>query len=241
MKNGKEVKRMKEQALEYLSGDTLLNIDMIECIRRGLCDILYAESDGVLIKARGSDAYMLFCDSAGTALRITAGHDIDLLVLHQVEQKAEVCEALGLCAGDECFQGAYTRKEPLPESGADIRCLDESFAERIIEAYDMYEPEHIRTLLERRLMYGVFDNGELAGFIGWHDEGSQGMLHVFPEYRRRGFAEALERRLINIDLSRGYMPFGQLFIWNDASRRLQEKLGMDFADGHICWLWKEKE
>ena len=31
---------MKEQALEYLSGDTLLNIDMIECIRRGLCDIL---------------------------------------------------------------------------------------------------------------------------------------------------------------------------------------------------------
>ncbi|MDO5002181.1 MAG: hypothetical protein Q4E20_08030, partial [Eubacteriales bacterium] len=156
---------MKEQALEYLSGDTLLNIDMIECIRRGLCDILYAESDGVLIKARGSDAYMLSCDSAGAALRIAAGHDIDLLVLHQTEQKAEVCEALGLCAGDECFQGAYTRKEPLPENGADIRCIDESFAEKIIEAYDMYEPEHIRTLLERRLMYGVFDNGELAGFI----------------------------------------------------------------------------
>lgn len=232
---------MKEKALEYLDRDILLNVDMTECIRRGLCDVLYADGDGVLIRASSSGAYMLSCDSAEAAVRITAGRDIELLVLHQMDQKSAVCDALGLCAGDECFQGAYIGKELIPENCADIRCLDESYAEKVGEAYDMYEPGHIRELLAQGIIYGVFDGTELAGFIGWHDEGSQGMLHVFPEYRRRGFAEALEKHLINIDLRRGFTPFGQLFIWNDASRGLQEKLGMEFADGHICWLWKEKE
>lgn len=232
---------MKEKALEYLDRDILLNIDMTECIRRGLCEVLYADNDGVLIRAHSSGAYMLSCDSEEAAVKITAGRDISLLVLHQMEQKAAVCRALGLNAGDECFQGAYIKKEPLPEDGSDIRCLDERYAEKVGEAYNMYRSEHIKELLEQGIIYGVFDGERLAGFIGWHDEGAQGMLHVFPEFRRRGFAEALEKHLINIDLRRGFIPFGQLFIWNDASRRLQEKLGMSFADGRICWLWKEKE
>lgn len=232
---------MKEKALEYLSGDILLNIDMTECIRRGLCEVLYADNDGVLIRADSSGAYMLSCDSEEAALKITAGRDINLLVLHQMEQKAAVCGALGLRAGDECFQGAYIKMEPLAEEDADIRCLDERYAEKVGEAYTMYTIEHIRELLEQGIIYGLFDGERLAGFIGWHDEGAQGMLHVFPEYRRRGFAEALEKHLINIDVQRGFIPFGQLFTWNEASRRLQEKLGMSFSDGRICWLWKEKE
>lgn len=232
---------MKEKALEYLKKDFLLNIDVIECIRRGLCDILYAESDGVLIKANNSWAYMLSCDSAETALRITAGRDIRLLVLHQMDQKEAVCKALGLNAGDECWQGVYTKKEPIPEDDTDIRCLDRSYAQKVFEVYGHHELERIESMINRSMLYGAFIDGELAGFIGWHEEGAEGLLEVLPEYRRRGLALALEKRLFNIDLEHGNVPFGQLFLWNEASRKLQEKMGMEFADGHICWLWKEKE
>lgn len=232
---------MKEKALEYLKKDFLLNIDIIECIRRGLCDILYAESDGVLIKAKNSWAYMLSCDSTETALRITAGREIVLLVLHQMDQKEAVCKALGLNAGDECWQSVYTKKEPIPEDDADIRCLDRSHAQKVFEVYGHQELERIESMIDRRMLYGAFIDGGLAGFIGWHEEGSEGLLEVLPEYRRRGLALALEKRIVNMDLKLGHVPFGQLFLWNEASRKLQEKMGMEFADGHICWLWKEKE
>ena len=234
-------RNMKEKALEYLKKDYLLNIDIVECIRRDLCDILYAESDGVLIKAKNSPAYMLSCDSTYAALKITADREIYLLVLHQMDQKDAVCKALGLHAGDECWQSVYIKKEPIQEDGTDIHCLDRSCAQKVFEVYGHHELEHIESMIDRKMLWGAFADGELAGFIGWHEEGSEGLLEVLPEYRRRGLALALEKRIVNIDLERGHTPFGQIFLWNNASRHLQEKLGMDFADGHICWLWKEKE
>ena len=65
-----------------------------------------------------------------------------------------------------------------------------------------------------------------------------GLLEVLPEYRRRGLGEALERNAINRALEAGWTPYGQVFCSNEVSRRLQEKLGMEFSDKYISWLWK---
>ena len=94
--------------------------------------------------------------------------------------------------------------------------------------------------MDKGVMLGAFVEGKLAGFMGQHPEGSQGLLFVFPEYRRLGLAEALERRYVNLDLSRGNVPFGQIFVGNTPSRRLQEKLGMEFSDKYICWCGKSE-
>ena len=88
------------------------------------------------------------------------------------------------------------------------------------------------------IMLGAFVDGKLAGFMGQHPEGSLGMLFVFPQFRRQGIAEALERNYVNLELAQGHVPYGQIFVGNTASRMLQEKLGMEFSEGNICWCGK---
>ena len=84
--------------------------------------------------------------------------------------------------------------------------------------------------------FGAFVGGALAGFIGTHAEGSMGMLEIFPEYRRRGLGCALEAGLIRRLLERGEIPFCQVIEGNEASMRLQEKLGMTFSDEPVYWM-----
>ena len=52
------------------------------------------------------------------------------------------------------------------------------------------------------------------------------MLEVFPPYRRRGWARALEGAKINQHLSLGYVPWGQVWPDNVASLALQRSLGL---------------
>ena len=86
-------------------------------------------------------------------------------------------------------------------------------------------------------MWGVFDGGRLAGFIGTHSEGSMGMLEVLPEFRRKGYGLALEQFLIAWHLSRGWTPFGHVIDGNEPSLRLQQKAGMVCAGLPAIWLF----
>ncbi|MFQ9917932.1 MAG: GNAT family N-acetyltransferase [Flavonifractor plautii] len=52
-------------------------------------------------------------------------------------------------------------------------------------------------------MLGAFVDGTLAGFAGFHGEGSIGLLEVLPAYRRRGLGEALLRGAVRLALERG--------------------------------------
>ena len=85
-------------------------------------------------------------------------------------------------------------------------------------------------------IYGIFVENKLAGFAGEHEEGSMGMLEIFPEYRGQGLACALETDLINRTLQKGYTPFCQIKEDNRASVRLQEKLGLYPAKEKIWWF-----
>ena len=126
------------------------------------------------------------------------------------------------------------------EAFADIRQLDRSYAKLIDENYDLADEEEITAQLDAGVIFGAFVKGELAGFIGRHDEGSVGMLFVFPQFRRMGIAEALERNYVNRELAEGNVAYGQIFVGNTPTRQLQEKLGMDFSDKFICWCGKSE-
>ena len=230
---------MKEQALKFLRKDYLLNVDMIECIRRDLCEIVFASDKAVLIAADGGGVYMLSCEDRELGFDLLRIHQPPWVVLHQMDMREGLAE-MGYCLGDACWQGAYTKTEPLEETGADMRLLDRSYAHLVSENYELADEEELTELMDKGVMLGAFVEGKLAGFMGQHPEGSQGLLFVFPEYRRLGLAEALERRYVNLDLSRGNVPFGQIFVGNTPSRRLQEKLGMEFSSGNICWCGKSE-
>ena len=86
-------------------------------------------------------------------------------------------------------------------------------------------------------MTGAFLDGVLAGFIGIHEEGSIGMLEVLPAYRRRGLGYALEAGAIRRALKEGTIPYCQVIEGNTASMELQKKLGLEFSDGFVYWLF----
>ena len=230
---------MKEKALEFLNKDYLLNVDMIECIRRDICRILYASDKAVLIVADNDWVYMLSCEDRELGLELIKTHQPPWVVLHQMDMR-EAVAGLGYRIGDQCWQSAYTKTTPMEETLADIRRLDRRFLKRIADNYELADEEEIAALLDAGVIYGAFAGGELAGFIGRHEEGSVGLLFVFPEFRRMGIAEALERNYVNRELAQGNVPYGQIFVGNTPSRQLQEKLGMEFSDKFICWCGKSE-
>ena len=230
---------MKEKALEFLNKDYLLNVDMIECIRRDICRILYASDKAVLIVADSGWVHMLSCEDRELGLELIRTHQPPWVVLHQMDMR-EAVAGLGYRIGDQCWQSAYTKTTPMEETLADIRRLDRRFLKRIADNYELADEEEIAALLDAGVIYGAFAGGELAGFIGKHEEGSVGLLFVFPEFRRMGIAEALERNYVNRELAEGNVAYGQIFVGNTPSRQLQEKLGMDFSDKFICWCGKSE-
>ena len=230
---------MKEKALEFLNKDYLLNVDIIECIRRDICRILYASDKAVLIVADSGWVHMLSCEDRELGLELIKTHQPPWVVLHQMDMR-EAVAGLGYRIGDECWQSAYTKTTPMEETLADIRRLDRRFLKRIADNYELADEGEIAALLDAGVIYGAFAGGELAGFIGKHEEGSVGLLFVFPEFRRMGIAEALERNYVNRELAEGNVAYGQIFVGNTPSRQLQEKLGMDFSDKFICWCGKSE-
>ena len=90
--------------------------------------------------------------------------------------------------------------------------------------------------MEAGQLWGLFEDGQLAAFIGVHHEGSMGILEVLPEYRRRGLAMALEGWLIRWHLERGWTPFCHVYEDNPASHALQKKLGLTPAPEQVVWL-----
>jgi len=78
--------------------------------------------------------------------------------------------------------------------------------------------------------------GTLVGFIGSHEEGSMGMLEVFPQYRRRGIGEYLTLAYASRLLAKGRVPWSQVIAGNDASLAMQLKWGFTVAPERIAWL-----
>lgn len=237
------------QAIDMLSRDRLHNMDMIEVLRRGLGGLLEVSGDGVLLRVDLSGIYMMSAVDREAGCRLLESlednGDIECFVAHQEFMVDIIKERFGLNHVNTCLQAVYTRKEPLPSTrkltGRDIpiQCLGEEYEEIIQAHYHMVEtPGYIRGRLLDRAVFGAFIDGKLAGFAGFHTEGSLGMLKVLDEFCGQGIATALEAWCINYMLERGNVPFGQVLEGNVASVRLQEKLSLVFAKDKVYWMVK---
>ena len=86
-------------------------------------------------------------------------------------------------------------------------------------------------------LWGIYEEGKLAGFMGLHEEGSMGILAILPEFRRRGLASVLESWVIGQQLKQGQVPYGHVIEGNDASTALQESLGLTKAELPAIWVF----
>lgn len=236
----KATEELTEQALNYLDKNKLLNVSMTEPIRRGLADVLYAGTDGAMIRLGSDGLIMISVDTPEKGMELLSTvENIGMVVVHQEFLIEPVMEAYGKKRANICDQAVYTRKELLPvKEDTDIRLLDESYHQVVTERYHLMDnPDYIMELIQLGVMHGIFVDNELAGFMGMHTEGSLGLLEIFPEYQRRGLGGELQKYMINFVLKKGWVPFGQVIVGNRESMGLQKKLSMELADGKVTWIF----
>lgn len=234
----------KDMALSFLERDRILHINMLEVLRRGSARILYAGPDGVLLFEQGCGGHMLAAEPAAAdrLLDLVPG-DCDVFVGHDMAYFQAVAERFGLTDSQICFSAAYLGQSPLsvPEFGGELRLLGPEWARWVYEHYShaFGGVAYIEAAADRGMLGAFLDGAkEPAGFVGFHEEGSIGMLEVLPAYRRRGLGEILQRAAVNLALERGAYPFGQVFDDNTASLALQKKVGMTLSRTRMFWLMK---
>ena len=77
------------------------------------------------------------------------------------------------------------------------------------------------------------------GYIGEQVETCVGILEVFPEHRRQGWAKALLAAKLNDHLAKGYIPWSQVMEGNDISLALHDQLGLRATPAcEQCFCWR---
>lgn len=232
--------RQRQQLIKRLSRDKRNNIHIMECLSRGLGEVLYARGEDIVVYQRDDRICMVNVSTPEQGRELLGKwipEEAELLVTGQDFMKT-LLEESGYHALFSCRQFLYTERTPLSIRHKDIRRLNMDSFSYVCENYDMDNASYVRNRLLAGVMYGAFVDDRLAGFIGMHSEGSLGMLYVDDAYRRQGLAASLVAYAANRMLERGWMPYGHVITGNEASMRLQEKLGFYQAKNTFWWMEK---
>lgn len=232
------------EALAYLSHDYLLNASIIEPIRCGSVEILFASDNCVLVKDLSSSVYMLQTEDFSLAERLIEENlpNMQMLVVHN-QRLLELAQGkFHFERPVPCFQAVY-RGDPfplLPPEGFEMKrmALDE-----IDGACEMYgfSRERAEEHILKGLVFAGYEAGKLVAMIGMHLQGSMGLLFIRESSRRKGYAEYMEKFLIDRLLEKNLVPYCQIVEGNFPSLRLQKKLGLEISSSLLYWLHREEK
>lgn len=235
----------KDIANKMLYKNFILNVDMIECIRRGNVDILFASLEGVLIKDKYSGIYMMSAENLDTARGMVecVPLETEMIVAHQDFYCKIIEDKIGTSLNMTCYYSVWTKRSPvkIPTSEIQVRELTKEDLDIVVNNYsniDLVGQEYIKERIESGNMLGAFIDEKLCGFIGNHEEGSIGLLEVLKEYRGKGIATILQAEATNRALKEGRIPYGEVIAGNEKSFRLQKKLGFEICKDKIYWIMK---
>lgn len=233
----------REAALAFLQQDSLLRIQSLEALRKGTAQIIAQVADGLLLTDTACRLNYLNADSgqAVKALLAQLG-PVPVLVSDLASMDGYIMDRMGYKGREVCYNAVYTQKEPLPvPAPLQLGPLLPEQAPLIIPLVHTHDPDETLQFMREGRLLGGYLGEELVGFVGWHEEGSLGMLHVFAQHRRRGFAQALEALIINRTLEMGAVPYGQVIEDNLPSLALQAKMGLELSSKTVSWLFSEEE
>ncbi|SMC55498.1 GNAT family N-acetyltransferase [Papillibacter cinnamivorans] len=237
--------KAEERARCFLEGDFLLHADMLQCLRRKSADILEADGEGVLLFERRGEVYMMSASSPAFARNLVAllPPGTDCVTVHQDFFLEPVQARFGPLRTMVCTNVVYLGRENLkvPDCPAMIRPLTEEYTDWVAAHYSLFSLAplpYLRSRIREGAILGAFIGDRPCGFAGTHAEGSIGLLEVLPECRRMGIAAALQASVANAVLAEGGIPYGQVKEGNEASFRLQKKLGFIPAGSNTFWMTK---
>lgn len=199
-----------------------------------------AQTEGGVLLYRPSIGMHYLAAETDEAARALAPHikRPHLIVNERQAVDELICTLTGVSRQNEVYNVAYTKPEPPPvTTTAVLRQLDASHLERVAAHYPMHTPQELSAFIGDGLMYGLFDEGEWCGFIGEHEDGSMGLLVIFPECRGKGYGYTLEALMIARYLAHGRQPFADIEVFNQVSLQLQRKLGMEIDSLVTSWLY----
>ena len=223
--------------------DPALYLDMTEPVRRGTGRVLYAAPEGALVAVSNQDdngvLYTMFAQNEAVAEHLCSLIPIkpEFVTIHEAHSFPALRRRFGYQSMTSCWQVGYLAREPLdlPPSRFQIRPLTMDHQPLVEAHYQLTDGGYLSGRIALGALYGAFDGANLAGFIGFHAEGTVGLLEVLPNYRRQGIATLLQSYLTNLELSRGHIPYGQVFDGNEPSLALQRSLGYQRSAGLMYW------
>ncbi|MGN1053412.1 MAG: GNAT family N-acetyltransferase, partial [Candidatus Scatosoma sp.] len=239
------MRRQTENAERFVAKDPVLYADIADMARYGKCRFIYAREDGVLFQDDGGfykhGTYVFAAESENAARRILllCPEELEnigngLLACHGEKISAFCRDFFAFDCVTPCYQVVYRPASPLPLKGAlRFEKASGAYLSKIVETYDRETPEALEKLVKQGKIYCAFAAGAqgesaekeaFVGYIGQHPEGSMGLLYIFPEFRRRGYAEELESFQINSILTEGRTPYAHIIEDNFKSFALQQKL-----------------
>lgn len=233
-----EVRRIiAEKGVRYL--------DMVSLMDRECADIIEADENGILLRFTDTSSikkYYITAENMEFVNRAKASiNEADEIVAHEKFYVDMLFAEFGMSETLPFITATYTGVGPpqLPESAPEIKLLNEDYIELLTREYEHGNIEYITERVASKSMFGAFVDGQLAGFIGSHDDGPIGLLKVLPDYRRRGIAEALEKYMIADFMKRGILIYAHIYAENEASLSLQRRVGMTIADEPVYCMVKE--
>lgn len=226
------------------NGMDLTGIDYLgiaRVLQRGTGDVIERRDRALLVYDRVSGLYMLGCEDAAQGwdiLRRSLPGCCRLLMVTDRGLGLAAFRGYGFTGILECYQAAYYGGMPKLTGRLAMRDAREVDLPLLTAVYDLESEESLRRIVAQGKLTLGYADGRLAGFMGEHLEGSMGLLYVFPEFRRRGYAEELEKARIAKTLREGLVPVAQIEKNNLASMALQRKLGLTVSAKLACWMWK---
>lgn len=229
---------MSKKAFEYLNARTVSHIDMLEPLRRGTAKVIYAGEDGVILLETASQACMIAELTVAKCSSIINFENYSTFAVHNADVAAYIREKYNFAHFFNAHQAAYHKNQPFCDDFSNILLLTSKDAQVIFQNYKSVDnPEYIVNLIDKKQLWGLYENESLAGFMGVHPEGSMGLLEILPKYKRRGYGYKLETFLINYFLEKGQTPFCQVVQGNQPSLKLQQKIGMEISTEITTWLF----
>lgn len=234
---------MQQNDLSFLLNDSFLNLDMLEAIRHNSAKVFHAGVEGVFIQEICSSEYMISTNNYHLAEEwIEMIPQNTNIVVHQKQIVELIEKKFSPSMILECFQCIYEKNHPIVLGKHDLilKNLEKSYISLIMEHYDTLSEHEVNRIMEKGNMYGGFSNGVLVGFAGIHLKGAIGLLQIFPEHRRKHYAEIIQSNLTNIALAKQIIPFVEIETTNYPSLKLHEKLGFTLTNKPIfvCFYHK---
>lgn len=132
----------------------------------------------------------------------------------------------------------FTHDVLLPANKHNVTELKPEEAQYIYNHYDYQKytsVEYITNRIQNGNALGIYEDSKLVAWIATHDDGAMGLLHVLPEYRKKGYGYELTVALTTRLYGQGKLPFIHIEEDNEKSMNLALKVGF-VKDKRVHWL-----